>query len=138
MLDPEQGYNHAQFERPPLYSVRQKSNVKVSVISENTSIISLEYVQQYKIMVYSFAYLTYWTIQTKFPLNWIRTQNVQLKLFDTAVTLKYGQGHWKCNEQVKLNEYYDHTKFDSYHNFDVKVFDEPRHVPHQKHANDLP
>ena len=30
---------------------------------------------------------------TKFKLNQIRTQNFQLKLFDTAVTLKYNQGH---------------------------------------------
>ena len=30
---------------------------------------------------------------TKFQLNWIRTQNFQLKLFDNAVTLKYNQGH---------------------------------------------
>ena len=30
---------------------------------------------------------------TKFQLNWKRTQNSQLKLFDTAVTLKYGPGH---------------------------------------------
>ena len=26
-------------------------------------------------------------------------------MFDIAVTLKYGQGHWKCYEQVKLYEY---------------------------------
>ena len=29
----------------------------------------------------------------KFQLNRIRTSNFQLKLFDTAVTLKYNQGH---------------------------------------------
>ena len=30
---------------------------------------------------------------TKFQLNWIRAHNFQFKLFDIAVTLKYGQGH---------------------------------------------
>ena len=30
---------------------------------------------------------------TKFQFNWIRTLNFQLKLFDTAVTLKSNQGH---------------------------------------------
>ena len=29
---------------------------------------------------------------TKLQLNWQRKQNFQLKLFDTAVTLKYVQG----------------------------------------------
>ena len=28
---------------------------------------------------------------TKFQVNWIRTQNFQLKLFNIAVTLKYSQ-----------------------------------------------
>ena len=30
----------------------------------------------------------------------MRTQNFQWKLFDIAVTLKYGQGHWKRHGQV--------------------------------------
>ena len=30
---------------------------------------------------------------TEFQLDQIRTSTFQLKLFDTAVTLKYGQGH---------------------------------------------
>ena len=29
----------------------------------------------------------------QFQLNWIKTQNVQLALYDIAVTLKYGQGY---------------------------------------------
>ena len=29
---------------------------------------------------------------------------IQLKLLDIAVTLKYGQGHWKHYEQLKLRE----------------------------------
>ena len=34
----------------------------------------------------------------------MRTQNFKLKLFDIAVTLKYGEDHWKWYAQVKLNE----------------------------------
>ena len=34
----------------------------------------------------------------------MRTQNFQLKLFDIAVTLRYGQGHLKWYKQVMLNE----------------------------------
>ena len=44
--DPNQGYDHEKFERPPLNSVRQKADVKVFVKSENMSIISLEYVKK--------------------------------------------------------------------------------------------
>ena len=44
----------------------------------------------------------------------------QLKLCDTAVTLKYGQGHRKWYEQVKLNEYYHQAKFDIQHIYDVR------------------
>ena len=43
------------------------------------------------------------------------------KLFDTAVTLKYKQGHWKWYEWVQLREYYYHTKFDIYHIYSVWV-----------------
>ena len=31
--------------------------------------------------------------------------SVHLKLFDTALMLKYNQGHWKWYEWVKLNVY---------------------------------
>ena len=48
-----------QFDRPPLNSVCKKANVKVSVKLENTSIISLEYAQKWKTMVYS---LSIWLI----------------------------------------------------------------------------
>ena len=53
----------------------------------------------------------------KFQLNWIRRK-------------KYGQGHWKWYEQVKLYEQYHHMKSDVYHfygvwvNPNVKVFNE--------------
>ena len=65
---------------------------------------------------------------TKFQLNPISTENFELKLFDAVVTLKFNQGHRKWYEWVKLNEYYHHAKFDSYHiysvreNFNVKDF----------------
>ena len=50
----------AKFERPSLQkSVRQKAKAKVSVTSENTSVISLEYVQNWNLVVYSLcAWLT--------------------------------------------------------------------------------
>ena len=46
LAEPEQGINHAKFKRPPLNSVSNKANVKVTVKSENTSIISNKYVQK--------------------------------------------------------------------------------------------
>ena len=52
-VDPEQGYNHAKFEKPRVNSVCEKANDKVFVKSGNTSIISLEYVRRSKIVVYS-------------------------------------------------------------------------------------
>ena len=41
MQDPKQGYNHAQFFKPPLYSIRQKSNVKVSVKSKTRQLFPM-------------------------------------------------------------------------------------------------
>ena len=75
-----------------------------------------------------------------FQLNGVRKQNFQLKLFNIAVTLKYAQGHWKCYEQVKLNEQHHHAKFDIYHiygvwaNPNIKVFNNPRHLTNEKHG----
>ena len=40
----------------------------------------------------------------EFQLNWEKTWNFKLSLFDTSVTLKHSQGNWKWYEQVKLNE----------------------------------
>ena len=68
------------------------------------SIISLDYVQKSKIVVF-IIYLTYLTIIQSFNSSgWEHIIFIQLKLNDTAVTLKYGQGHWKWYEQVKLKE----------------------------------
>ena len=47
-LDPEHGYNHPKFERPPFDGVRPKANVKVFVKSVNMSFISLEHVEKEK------------------------------------------------------------------------------------------
>ena len=67
-------------------------------------------------------------------------------MFNTAVTLKYNQGHWKWYGWVKLNEYYHHAKFDIYHihsvqeNCNVKVFATYRHLvsqPDTNHYTDL-
>ena len=51
---------------------------------------------------------------TKFQPNWIRfrTYNLQLKLLDAVVTLKYGQGNGKWHSPTKLSEYLHCTKFD--------------------------
>ena len=43
----------------------------------------------------------------------MKTKNFQLKWFDTAVTMKYSQGHWKWYDWIKLNEFYHHEKFDT-------------------------
>ena len=43
-----------------------------------------------------------------------------MKPFDTAVTLKYNQGHRKWYEWVTLNEYYHHAKLDMYRIYSVR------------------
>ena len=49
-----------------------------------------------------------------------------------------GQGHWKWNEKLYLNESYHHANFDIYHiysvweNPNVKVFDKLRHLTEKK------
>ena len=73
------------------------------------SIISHEFVQNWKIVIIHYL-LDLMKNPTKFQLNWIRTQSFQLKLFDTAVTLKYGQGQWKWYDQIQLNEQQHHAK----------------------------
>ena len=40
---PKHGYNHAQFERPPLTTVHKKVNIKIFITSGNMSIISLDH-----------------------------------------------------------------------------------------------
>ena len=52
LVDPEQDYNNAKFERPPLHSVRQKANLKVLVKSGDMSIIYLKYVRKSEIVVF--------------------------------------------------------------------------------------
>ena len=55
-------------------------------------------------------------------------------MFDTVVTLEYGQGHWKWYDQVKVNEEQQYAKFDFNHIYgvwedvSVEVFDKPRHL----------
>ena len=92
-LDPEQDYNHAKFERSPFKQcLPKKPTLKFCVKSENYHLSPLNMCQSER----------WWYIQylldllnnpTKFKLSWIKTQIFQLKLFDTAVMLKYGQGH---------------------------------------------
>ena len=89
-------------------------------------IISLEHVHTKKWYIHDLLYV--FNNHTLFKLNRIRTLKFQFKSFDTAVTLKYNQGHWKWYEWIKLSKYYHHAKFDSYYvysvreNRNVKVF----------------
>ena len=69
LLDPKQSYDHTKVDTLPLNSVRQTANVEVFVKSQNTSIISLEYVQKWKEVVYSLSPLTYLTILQSFRLT---------------------------------------------------------------------
>ena len=54
------------------------------------------------------------------------------------MTFKYGQGHWKWYEQVKLNSEYHQAKFDTYNTYgvwvnpNVKIFNEARHLTDKK------
>ena len=80
-------------------SVHQKANAKVFVKSENTSDISLEYVKKWEKIVYSLSTLSY-KVSILLDMN----MKIHLKLFDIAVTLKNGHGHWNWNEQVMFNE----------------------------------
>ena len=43
LIDPEQGCNHAKFERPHINSVCEKTNMKVFLSQQERSMISLEY-----------------------------------------------------------------------------------------------
>ena len=52
-----------------------------------------------------------------------------IKLFDTAVTLKYTQGHWKWYEWVKLNEH------NVWEYCNVKVFAKPVNQPIGQHVS---
>ena len=53
LVDPKQGYNNTKLEKPHLNSVPGKANNNVFVKAGNTSIMSLEYVQQLEIVAYS-------------------------------------------------------------------------------------
>ena len=81
--------------------------------SQSTSFISLEYVHKRKLLVYSLStYLL--NNPTKFKFNQTRTIKFQLKLFNIAVTLEYGQGHWKWYEQVTLKAEYHNASFTTF------------------------
>ena len=68
LLDPEQEYDHANFEGPPLSSIRQKANVFAK--SENMSVTSPEHVKKRKIVVYLLSNRL--NNHTKFHLNWTK------------------------------------------------------------------
>ena len=73
------------FKNLPETVSAKKPTLIFCVKLQSMSIISLEYVQQWKIVVY---YNLLDNNYTKYQLNWIRTQNFLLNLFDIAVTLK--------------------------------------------------
>ena len=66
-LDPEQGYNDAKFQRPLLDVVCQKAVIYGFALSENVSVVSLEYVQKWKIIVCLLS--TWFRNPTKFQPN---------------------------------------------------------------------
>ena len=53
LVETKQGYNNAKFEKPYSNSVCERAKDKVFVKSRNMSIISLEYVQESKLVVHS-------------------------------------------------------------------------------------
>ena len=53
LVEPKQCYNSAQFEKTCLNSVCERANDKAFATSGNTAIISLDYVRESKIVVYS-------------------------------------------------------------------------------------
>ena len=88
LVDPKQGYNNAKSETPRLNSVCKKANYFFPLIKSGNSM--------------SISSLNMWDIHglldvldnlTKCQINQIRSYNFQLKLFDTAMALNFGQGH---------------------------------------------
>ena len=116
MLDPKQGYNHAKFEIPSLHSVHQKGNIKASVNSENMSIISLEYVQEWKIVVY--------TLPTQLTFESYKVSTSDKNKNYSAIAIM---------QSSTFNTIY-HVQ----ENPTVKVYDRSRHLIDQKHVNYLP
>ena len=91
LLDTKQGYNNAKFEKPCLNSVRDKANEKCfcqirkhANLSPSKMYTSKEKKKKWRIH----DLLNVLNNPTKFQLNQIRTKKIQLKLFDTVVTLK--------------------------------------------------
>ena len=88
LLDPKLSYyNTAKFKKTRLNSVREKDNNKVFVKLGNISDLPWICAKVENSGTFMTC-LMYLTILTQFQLNWIKTWNFQLKLFDTAVTLK--------------------------------------------------
>ena len=56
------------------------------------------------LMIFFFFTSTYkWPVYRESQGRKLAVQN-ESKMFDIAVTVKYGHGQWKWSEQVKLNE----------------------------------
>ena len=68
LLDPQKGYNHAKFERPPLNSVCEKPTIKILSNQKTRQLHSLDF-QKVKISVIFIIFLTYLTIPQRFNLS---------------------------------------------------------------------
>ena len=80
------GCNSAQLERSCFNCVQEKSTLKSVFLKNNfyeevCQLSPLNMCENQK----------QW--YTKFQHNWIKIKHFQIKVFDTAVTLKYNQGH---------------------------------------------
>ena len=93
------------------------------------SVISLKYVWNSKVMVYSWST---WCSQQLYKVSTSLKKNIKFAVKTVwhccDIKMKYNQGHWKRCEWIKLNEYNHRAKFDIYHiysvpkNCSIKVF----------------
>ena len=82
MADLTQDYNRAKIEGPPKNMSTKKPTLKFWSNQETRLLFPLNICESLML-----------NNPTKFQLNRMRTQDVQLKLFEIAVNLKHGQGH---------------------------------------------
>ena len=130
-VGPKEGYNHARFERSGLNGIWETptKEIIVSYLCPNVQVLSNEKTCQLSLLnirekekkvVYSWSP---WRNQVSYKASIYSDKKIfffQLKLFDTAVTLKCNQDHRKWYEWVKLNENYYHAQFDIYHGYSVR------------------
>ena len=102
--DPRQGYNHVNFERSRLNSFQKKAMLKFLSNQETCQLSPLSRCESPR-HLYIFDLVDIVNNYTNFQLNRTITCKYQLKLYDTTVALKYGQGHFKkWYQQVKFKK----------------------------------